>query len=101
MSKFSENPNRKLFVKSDDYDTWQCMDYKTFYMNVRKQDQHIDECRGRDKDKYVLFLSSGLTKIDLDTPELAFQEGYKTANELYQARLESKPKIYRDLVAAS
>ena len=53
MSKFSDNPDRKRFIKVEGFDNWQCMDYKTFYMNVRRQDQHIDECHKRDKNKYI------------------------------------------------
>ncbi len=98
MSKFSDNPDRKRFIKVEGFDNWQCMDYKTFYMNVRRQDQHIDECHKRDKNKYILYISCGTEKINFNTPELAFKAGYKIADELYQRRLSCKPKIYRPVV---
>lgn len=94
MSKFSDNPDRKRFIKAEDFDNWQCMDYKTFYMNVRLQDQHIDEKSGRDKDKYILSLSCGTVEVNFKTPELAFKEGYRIADELYKNRLACKLKIH-------
>jgi hypothetical protein len=93
MSKFSENPNRKLFIKKPDFMCWECLDYKTFYMTIRKQDQHIDRKSNRDENKYRLFMSSNDTFDDIETPELAMQVGYKRANFLYKERLNSKPNM--------
>lgn len=91
MSKLDRDPNRKIFVKKDDLDLWECWDYKTFYMNIRKQDQLLDEKKGRDKNKFVLFMSSTDVYDDIDTPELAMQKGYERAKELFNLRLKSKP----------
>lgn len=91
MSKFSENPNRKLFIKKPDFMCWECLDYKTFYMTIRKQDQHIDRKSNRDENKYRLFMSSNDTVDDIETPELAMQVGYERANFLYKERLNSSP----------
>ena len=91
MSKFSENPNRKLFIKKPDFMCWECLDYKTFYMTIRKQDQHIDRKSNRDENKYRLFMSSNDTVDDIETPELAMQAGYERANFLYKVRLNSSP----------
>jgi len=93
MSKFSENPNRKLFIKKPDFMCWECLDYKTFYMTIRKQDQHIDLKSNRDENKYRLFMSSNDTFDDIETPELAMQAGYERANFLYKERLNSKPNM--------
>lgn len=91
MSKLDRDPNRKIFVKKDGLDLWECWDYKTFYMNIRKQDQLLDEKKGRDKNKFVLCMSSTDIFDDIDTPELAMQKGYERAKELYNLRLKSKP----------
>ena len=69
MSKFSEDPNRKLFIKKPDFMCWECLDYKTFYMTIRKQDQHIDRKHNRDENRYRLFMSSNDTVDDIETPE--------------------------------
>ena len=58
MSKFSDDPNRKLFIKSADFEAWQCWDYKTFYMTIRKQDQLVDRKYNRDEK-----LSNSNTKL--------------------------------------
>lgn len=91
MSKFSEDPNRKLFVKKPDFMCWECLDYKTFYMTIRKQDQHIDRKSSRDENKYRLYMSSNDAYDDIETPELAMQTGYERANFLYKERLNSSP----------
>jgi hypothetical protein len=91
MSKFSEDPNRKLFVKKPDFMCWECLDYKTFYMTIRKQDQHIDRKSSRDENKYRLYMSSNDAYDDIETPELAMQAGYERANFLYKERLNSSP----------
>ena len=91
MSKFSEDPNRKLFVKKPDFMCWECLDYKTFYMTIRKQDQHIDRKSSRDVNKYRLYMSSNDAYDDIETPELAMQAGYERANFLYKERLNSSP----------
>jgi len=91
MSRLAQDPNRKIFVKKDNLEAWECWDYKTFYMNIRKQNQAHDIKLGRDENKYVLYMSSSETFDNIDTPELAMQKGYGRAKELYNLRLISKP----------
>ena len=91
MSRLAADPNRKIFVKDDDFETWVCRDYKTFYMTIRKQDLEYDIEKNRDPSKYVLQMSSSEIYDNIDTPELAMQKGYSRAEELYKLRLKSKP----------
>lgn len=98
MSKLSNDPTRKKFIKRDGYAIWECKDFKTFYMTIRKQALPLDEKKNRDPNKYILYMSSAeilrfLTEIfdDIETPELAMQKGYERANFLYSERLKSKP----------
>ena len=91
MSKLSNDPTRKKFIKTDGCEVWECKDYKTFYMTIRKQDLPLDEKKNRDPNKYILYMSSSEIFDDIETPELAMQKGYERAEELYKMRLKSKP----------
>lgn len=91
MSKLSNDPTRKKFIKRDGYEVWECKDFKTFYMTIRKQALPLDENKNRDPNKYILYMSSTEIFDDIETPELAMQKGYERANFLYSERLKSKP----------
>ena len=91
MSKLSNDPTRKKFIKRDGYEVWECKDFKTFYMTIRKQALPLDEKKNRDPNKYSLYMSSTEIFDDIETPELAMQKGYERANFLYSERLKSKP----------
>jgi len=91
MSKFSEDPNRKLFVKKPDFMCWECWDYKTFYMTIRKQDQLVDRKYNRDENKYYLYIRADYTFDNIETPEIAMKLGYEKANLLYKEGLNSNP----------
>jgi hypothetical protein len=93
MSKFSENPNRKLFIKKPDFMCWECLDYKTFYMTIRLQSAEIDRKNNLDPNKFTLYMSSSEIFSDIDTAEEAIKKGYKRADELYEMRLKSKPNM--------
>lgn len=87
MSRLAKDPNRKIFVKSEDREMWECLDYKTFYMTIRKQGLEYDSKKNRDPSKYVLQMSSSEIYDNIDTPEMAMQKGYQRADQLYQERL--------------
>lgn len=91
MSKLSNDPTRRKFIKKGEYEVWVCKDFKTFYMTIRKQNHCIDRKYNRDENKYVLCMSSTDIFDDIETPELAMQKGYERANFLYSERLKSKP----------
>ncbi len=91
MSRLAKDPKRKVFVKSEGYETWQCWDYKTFYMTVRRQDMETDKKYKRDKNKYLLYMSSTEIFENIDTPELAMKKGYERADEIFDIRLKSSP----------
>lgn len=93
MSRLSQDPNRKIFVKKENFEVWECKDYKTFFMTIRKQSQVHDMKLGRDENKYVLHMSSTEIFDNIDTLELAMQKGYERAKELFNLRLKSKPGI--------
>lgn len=46
--KLSNDPTRKKFIKRDGYEVWECKDFKTFYMTIRKQALPLDEKKNRD-----------------------------------------------------
>lgn len=94
MSKFSSNPDRKRFIKVEEFDNWKCMDYKTFYMTIRIQNHISDELAGRDPSKYALSMSSTDIFYDIDTVELAIKKGYDRADFLYEMRMECKPNKF-------
>ena len=96
MSKFSDNPDRKRFIKVEGFDNWQCMDYKTFYMTIRIQNHISDELEGRDPSKYALSMSSADIFYDIDTLELAIKKGYSRADFLYKMRMECKPGKFKE-----
>lgn len=91
MSKLSNDLSRKKFIKIDKCEVWECKDYKTFYMTIRKQSLPFDEKKNRDPNKYILYMSSTEIFDDIETPELAMEKGYERANFLYSERLKSKP----------
>lgn len=91
MSKLKNDKNRIKFIKDAEYDVWECKDYKTFYMTIRKQDQVIDEKNNRSKDKFLLFMSSTEIFDNIDSVDQAMQKGYARAEELYKKRLKSRP----------
>ena len=91
MRGFKNDPNRKKFIKSDEYEVWKCLDYKTFYMTVRLQSTEMDKKHNRDPKKFTLYMSSSEIFSDIDTAEEAIKKGYKRADELFEMRLKSKP----------
>lgn len=93
MSRLAADPNRKLFIQKEKLPLWECWDYKTFYMTVRKQNTELDKRHRRDEDKYILYMSSSETFDNIDTPENAMKMGYERANKLYNRRLKSKPNM--------
>ena len=97
MSKFSDNPDRKRFIKAEEFDSWQCMDYKTFYMAIRIQNHISDELAGRDSNKYALSMSSTDIFYDIDTLELAIKKGYSRADFLYKMCIECKPNKFKEV----
>ena len=42
MRGFKNDPKRKKFIKKDGYYCWECKDYKTFYMTIRKTNLETD-----------------------------------------------------------
>lgn len=91
MSKLSQDPKRKKFIKQGEYEVWKCLDYKTFYMTVRLQSAEIDRKNNLDPNKFTLYMSSSEIFSDIDTAEEAIKKGYKRADELYEMRLKCKP----------
>ncbi len=91
MSKLTNDPNRKKFIKSDEYNTWKCLDYRTFYMTIRKTDLETDIKKGRKPDEYILVTSVPEYFDGFKTPEEAMKKGFKRSDELYEMRLKSKP----------
>jgi len=91
VSKLSQDPKRKKFIKSDGYEVWKCLDYKTFYMTVRLQSTEMDKKNNRDPNKFTLYMSSSEIFDNIDTAEEAIKKGYKRADELYKMRLKSRP----------
>ena len=91
MSKLSQDPKRKKFIKQGEYEVWKCLDYKTFYMTIRLQSTEMDKKNGRDSNKFTLYMSSSEIFSDIDTAEEAMKKGYKRADELFEMRLKSKP----------
>ncbi len=91
MSKLSEDPKRKKFIKQGEYEAWKCLDYKTFYMTIRLQSAEIDRKNNLDPNKFTLYMSSSEIFSDIDTAEEAMKKGYKRADELYEMRLKCKP----------
>lgn len=89
--KLSQDPSRKKFIKRDGYQVWECKDYKTFYMTIRKQSLPTDQVNNRDPNKFTLYMSSSEIFSDIDTAEEAIKKGYKRADELFEMRLKSKP----------
>tara|TARA_E500000318_G_C3540236_1_gene204318 strand:+ start:690 stop:971 length:282 start_codon:yes stop_codon:yes gene_type:complete len=89
--KLSKDPSRKKFIKREGYHLWECKDYKTFYMTIRKQALPLDLEKNRDPNKFTLYMSSSEIFSDIDTAEKAMKKGYKRADELFEMRLNSKP----------
>ena len=91
MSKFSDNPDRKIFIKQENFENWVCKDYKTFYMTIRKQVHSYDNKCNRDETKYILYMSSSEVMENIETPEEAMQMGYARAGVLFNDRINSSP----------
>jgi len=91
MSKLSQDPKRKKFIKQGEYEVWKCLDYKTFYMTIRKTNLKTDIAKGYNPDEYILVTSVPEYFHGFKTFEEAEKKGYKRAAELYEMRLKSRP----------
>jgi hypothetical protein len=91
MSKLSSDPTRKKFIKLGEFNVWECKDYKTFYMTIRKQETVMDASVGRDPNKYCLATSASEIFDEIDSVEEAMKLGYKRSDELWDMRLDSTP----------
>ena len=91
MRGFKNDPNRKKFIKVDGYNCWECKDYRTFYMTIRKTDLETDIKKGRNPEEYMLVTSVPEYFEGFKTPEDAMKKGYKRSDELFEMRLKSRP----------
>ncbi len=91
MRGFKNDPNRKKFIKKDGYYCWECKDYRTFYMTIRKTDLETDIKKGRNPKEYMLTTSVPEYFEGFKTPEDAMKKGYKRSDELFEMRLKSRP----------
>ena len=91
MRGFKNDPNRKKFIKKDGYNCWECKDYRTFYMTIRKTDLETDNKKGRNPEEYMLVTSVPEYFEGFKTPEDAMKKGYKRSDELFEMRLKSRP----------
>ena len=91
MRGFKNDPKRKKFIKKDGYYCWECKDYRTFYMTIRKTNLETDIKKGRNPNDYILVTSVPEYFDGFKTPEEAMKKGYKRSDELFEMRLKSKP----------
>ena len=91
MRGFKNDPNRKKFIKVEGYNCWQCKDYRTFYMTIRKTDLETDIKKGRNPNEYILVTSVPEYFDGFKTPEDAMEKGFKRSDELFEMRLKSRP----------
>ena len=91
MRGFKNDPNRKKFIKVEGYNCWECKDYRTFYMTIRKTDLETDIKKGRNPNEYILVTSVPEYFDGFKTPEDAMKKGYKRSDELFEMRLKSRP----------
>ena len=91
MRGFKNDPNRKKFIKVEGYNCWECKDYRTFYMTIRKTDLETDIKKGRNPEEYMLVTSVPEYFEGFKTPEDAMKKGYKRSDELFEMRLKSRP----------
>ena len=91
MRGFKNDPNRKKFIKVEGYNCWQCKDYRTFYMTIRKTDLETDIKKGRNPEEYMLVTSVPEYFEGFKTPEDAMKKGFKRSDELFEMRLKSRP----------
>ena len=91
MRGFKNDPNRKKFIKVEGYNCWECKDYRTFYMTIRKTDLETDIKKGRNPKEYMLTTSVPEYFEGFKTPEDAMKKGYKRSDELFEMRLKSRP----------
>ena len=91
MRGFKNDPNRKKFIKKDGYYCWECKDYRTFYMTIRKTDLETDIKKGRNPGEYMLVTSVPEYFEGFKTPEDAMKKGFKRSDELFKMRLKSRP----------
>ena len=91
MRGFKNDPKRKKFIKVEGYNCWECKDYRTFYMTIRKTDLETDIKKGRNPEEYILTTSVPEYFEGFKTPEEAMKIGFKRSDELFQMRLKSRP----------
>ena len=91
MRGFKNDPNRKKFIKVDGYNCWECKDYRTFYMTIRKTDLETDIKKGRNPEEFMLVTSVPEYFEGFKTPEDAMKKGFKRSDELFEMRLKSRP----------